>query len=322
MTEHQTEPKYRCIGAGFCGTVWAQGNGPAIKRENGGPERSLPNDYVMHQRALDSIERLNEIKAGRDSGSLANRYQVHIPKCHRFLTANDPWWNDNIRMFPNNYEPCNAIISDHIPPFPEEVRKLLVKRYCHPKLQEEILGSVANKDCLIRPYLGRRRTQRTEVKRTPRFSAFSLRNYPLHEDQMEDLGVPLHDMQTYASMMGEALATLHWLGEIDGNDIEFVLAPSPGQGNIKNVLGEHSLWMLDFDLCRSMSMDIDGVRQAVSAYWRNDPFYPRPMANMWKDFRSQYLESSEQIIRACCIIGPEERLCLARKFIDLVEEEK
>ena len=77
--------------------------------------------------------------------------------------------------------------------------------------------------------------------------------------------------------MAEALAIMHWICEIDGNDVEFVLAPPDPQakGTTSNCLGEHSVWMLDFDLCRMMTMDEWGVKQAVVAFWRNDSFYPR-----------------------------------------------
>ena len=41
--------KFRRIGAGFCGSVWApdQREPFAFKREDGGPGRSLLNDFVM-----------------------------------------------------------------------------------------------------------------------------------------------------------------------------------------------------------------------------------------------------------------------------------
>ncbi|RAK96770.1 zinc finger protein [Aspergillus ibericus CBS 121593] len=327
--------KYRCIGAGFCGTVWAlsEDDGLALKREDGGPDRSLANDYTMHQRVLHCFSKLSDLKRQNITESLKTDTrvkkspQVQVPKCYRYLTTEDAWWNDNLPMFPAKYSPCNVIVSQRIPPFPQEVRQLLVERYCHPKIQAEISRSEANTDCLIRPYLGRRRTQKTEVKRPPRFTAFSLRNYPLHEDQMEDLGISRCNMEWYARMMGEALATLHWLGEMDGNDIEFVLAPSPcregqHQNSITNVLGEHTLWILDFDLCRPMPMSLGGVRQAVTAYWRNDPFYPRPRSSLWDDFRRQYLQASEDIIAANCPTGFKERLDLAHLFVQTIEEGK
>ena len=86
--------------------------------------------------------------------------------------------------------------------------------------------------------------------------------------------------------MAQALALMHWVGEVDGNDVEFVLAPSDN-ATMSNVLGDHSMWILDFDLCRNMSMDEDGVKQASIAFWRNDPFYPRPGKDpeLWNAFR-------------------------------------
>ena len=320
--------KYRCIGAGFCGTVWALPEDHlAFKREDGGPDRSLANDYTMHQRVYDSFSQLSDFKNQESNTSqMKISPQVQIPKCHRFMTPSDPWWMANLSLFPSQYSPCNVIVSERIPAFSEMTRELLVERYCSPKIETEILKSSTNKDCLIRPYLGRRRTQRTEIHRPSRFAVFSLRNYPLHEDQMEDIGISTQDMQRYARMMGEALATLHWLGEVDGNDIEFVLAPPPscegyGTEMIVNALGEHTMWMLDFDLCRSMSMDQAGVEQAVTAFWRNDPFYPRPQSKLWNEYREQYLRTSEWVIR-CSDTDAGERLYLARRFVELIEKDK
>jgi hypothetical protein len=43
---------------------------------------------------------------------------------------------------------------------------------------------------------------------------------------MEQLGISTNDMHQYAQSMAEALAMMHWVAGIDGNDVEFVLAPS------------------------------------------------------------------------------------------------
>lgn len=113
---------------------------------------------------------------------------------------------------------------------------------------------------------------------SPKSGAVSFRNFPLRADQMLELGIPFGDMQQYARMMAEALAMLHWVGEVDGDDVEFVLAPpsKPQSPNtVSNVLGEHTMWRLDYNLCRKISMDVAGMRQAVKAFWRNDPYYPR-----------------------------------------------
>lgn len=75
--------------------------------------------------------------------------------------------------------------------------------------------------------------------------------------------------------------------------------------------------MLDFDLCRDMSMDEDGVKQAVKAYWINDPFYPHPGDKLlWEEFRKQYLRTSDEI---CGGLGLDTLVGLPKLFIDLVE---
>lgn len=76
----------RRIGAGFCGSVWAppteSKNAHAFKREDGGPGRSVYNDYVMHQKVLSAL-----------SMSLsANQSKVHVPGCHKYVRADDQIW--------------------------------------------------------------------------------------------------------------------------------------------------------------------------------------------------------------------------------------
>ena len=63
--------------------------------------------------------------------------------------------------------------------------------------------------------------------RRMRFQAFSLRNYPLHLDQMEELAIPFDHLESYARAMAETLAVMHWGAGMDGNDVEFVLGSHP-----------------------------------------------------------------------------------------------
>lgn len=315
----------RIIGRGFCGTVWAASEkGPAYKREDGGPDRSLRNDFEMHHRVLQSFQEFADL-----SESPQIRLQIQIPACYDFIKATDQkWWSVNLRKFPPGYMPCNIILSQRIPPFSETIRRLLISNYCPPKIAQQIITSEPNKDCLIRPYLGRRRTQKPHT--TSRFTPFSLRNFPLHIDQMESLGIATSDVHQYARIMAETLATMHWIGELDGNDIEFVLAPpnenktgSFGLEMESSVLGDHSMWVLDFDLCRRMAMDLEGVVQAVAAFWGNDPYYPRPEKDpsLWSVFREHYIQISEDCIAVCEPRAAERRRILSRQFIDLVEQE-
>ncbi|KAH0536254.1 hypothetical protein FGG08_006861 [Glutinoglossum americanum] len=304
----------RRIGAGFCGSVWAptQGDPSAFKREDGGPGRSLFNDFEMHMRVLESLDRLTGL------GDTDLSLHIQVPQCYRFIEATDQeWWNKNLTSFPRGYSPCNVLHSERIPPLPQNIREFLIDEYCPTPLISEIKASDANQDCLIRPYLGRRRITPSNKDWPSRYKAFSLRNFPLHEDQMEDLGIGA-DITTCAEMMAETLAMIHWYGGLDANDVEFVLAPPRNgtQPRLSNALGGHTMWLLDFDCCRWMTMDAKGVDQAVTAFLRNDPFYPRPGQPLWEKFRDRYLQVSSNIV----IIEDKRRKPLPEMFIGRVEE--
>lgn len=312
-------PTFRRIGQGFCGTVWAappgSGDTFAIKREDGGPGRSLQNDFDMHVHILRSL-----------SGSLP---KLQVPCCHQFISGrNQDWWDELVSKFPAEFQvPCNALVSERIPPFSKDVRETLIEEYCpcslRPKI-ESIKSSEPNQDCLIRPYLGRRR----RLEKNSKYKSFSLRNFPLHVDQVEELKL---DGKLYARIMAETLAHLYWRANVDANDVEFVLAP-PRKNHMDQLgenssvigskkLGEHVIWILDFDCCRQMSLNEKGVEQAVAAFYRNDPYYPRPGRNnsmdqaLWEEFKHRFLQVSEAILAQ---ESPEARL--PALWIDLVEQ--
>ncbi|RAH43097.1 uncharacterized protein BO95DRAFT_475451 [Aspergillus brunneoviolaceus CBS 621.78] len=326
-TSTDSNEYYQRIGAGFCGTVWARSlEGPAIKREDGGPSRSLANDFAMHKRAYEAF--LSLFCAKHFMKSSPTEPHARIPQCHRYITPeNQSWWNENLRWFPHGYAACNAILSERIPPFPEHIRRLLVDTYCPPKIRQQILHSASNEACLIRPYIGRQRTYGTATNVRSRFRGFSLRNFPLHVDQMAELGISIEDVDCYAGMMGDALATFHWVARMDANDVEFVLAPrSPtvistendeathnsSSNAITNVLGTHTMWILDFDLCHQIPMDLEG----------NDPFYPRLHMTQWPAFCRRYLGAAQQIARIYPKCSVDAIYDLARRFIELVEARK
>lgn len=129
--------------------------------------------------------------------------------------------------------------------------------------------------------------------------------------------------------MAEALAILHWIGGIDGKGVEYVLAPPWSETIMNDIisskLGDHCMWLLDFDLCGEISMDEAGVQQAVRAFQRDKPFYPQPATNssLWLEFREQYLRSSEERLEWMPLTAMKrsQRKALASLFIDLVEAE-
>jgi hypothetical protein len=213
------------------------------------------------------------------------------------------------------------IEAQRIPPLGESTRHLLIQAFCPDEIKQKIINSAPDRDCLIRLYLGRRRTHTRDSQTFSRFRAFSLRNYPLHEDQLEELAITADDLHQYARTMAEALAMMHWIAGIDANDVEFVLAPCNGNDSapINNILGRHSMWMLDFDLCRNMAMDENGVGKAVKAFWGNDPFYPRPGKALWHIFREQYIHTSDECLELCDVQERERLRFLSRLFIEQVE---
>jgi hypothetical protein len=291
--QHNMDSKLRCIGKGFCGSVWAANDeintqAQAIKREDGGPGRSLTNDFNMHVKTSESITHFKLTTP------------LLIPKCYGLINdTDDAWWRENLSKFPPGYTRCKSLISERIPAFSRPVRERLVDNFCPSELADFIKSNPGDADSLVRPYLGRRR-----IIRPSRFRRFSLRNYPLHLDQMELLGLPT---ESYARAMAEALALMHWGANVDGNDVEFVLAPPRGgEGSRQrpfssDVLGTHAIWMLDFDCCRSMSLDLAGVEQACNAFFKNDPFFPRPSSTsedqqLWTVFHQKYLETSKSVV--------------------------
>ena len=315
LTQKECPCKFRHIGAGACGSVWAaERHDIAMKREDGNPGRSLLNDYNMHRLVLDTASKVN--------------ISVCVPRWPTFIKNDDQdWWDRNLTRLPTGYSSCNALCSERIPPLPQEVRHRLIDRYCPPTLIEAIRDDDRNRDCLVRPYLGKRKVQ-NQARKAPKLPCFSLRNLPLHLNQVEDLQLPI---LKYAQAMAETLAMMHWAAKIDASDIEFVLGAIPPQTGIveahnvypHSILGSHALWVLDFDCCKPMTMDDAGIEQAAHAFIINDPYFPRPTIGArffdntpWIDFRDRYLECSQKLVTA----HGENCLSLPAKFIARVVE--
>jgi len=80
-----------------------------------------------------------------------------------------------------------------------------------------------NRDCLATIYLGKWRDLNRRASK-----AFTLRNFILHLDQMEELNLDLNlEFNAFAVGMANALAVMHWRSNIDSDDVEFVLGGSP-----------------------------------------------------------------------------------------------
>lgn len=340
-TEEQEEPAqpakhcidrtYRVIGRGACGTIFDQtGFGSVFKHATDPSPDELWNDCTVHVAVAEAL------------GSLDLRVQV--PVCNYFVLATDSeWWDSHLEKFPTRFQiPSHVLCTERIRPLQLVVRNALTDLYCPPAKISHAKNDDANKDCLVRLYLGKRWT--SEVP--SRF--FTLRNMILHLDQMEFLELDVHH---YAQLMADTLAVIHWKAKFDGRDIEFVLGSAPAA--VRHRLDRHDLgdnkglaqstwkkgmnitsftnpmvhlWVLDFNQCRRLSMDDAGIELAVEAFFLNDPYYPRPATGMdrdeelWRVFRDRYLERSREVIDKK-EEGPEEvELSMPERFIERVVE--
>jgi len=164
---------------------------------------------------------------------------------------------------------------------------------------------------------------------------FNLRNYGLCVDQMEELGL---DPVAIAKALAEALAHCYWKAEVDANDVEFVLAPATSQEEgrqtpsipIFRLLDQDLvIWMLDYDCVRTMSQDANGIAQAVHAFWRNDPYFPRPFAyghtsfdtGLWQAFKTHFLDVSRRMLTDKKASVDENTLDLPQQWVTQVEAE-
>ena len=304
--------KFRKIGQGSCGAVFEHiGFADIAKRENL-HNTDLWNDFTKH---IDVIDAINDT-----SGFLTN---VRVPACHGFIRkADTKWWSNNRSQFPEEYQsPGNIILAERIPSLPQIVRHALIDLYFPPSQpqsrKEMAKDDPINKDCLARIYLGKRR----DPDRRPSLF-FTLVNFNLHLDQMEELRL---ETDFFAKEMAKALALLHWVAKIDADDVEFVLGSAPIHINIHAPTSEQvaklppnsstlgsarfqrrsfHMWPLDFNRCSTISMDEEGVDAAVKAFYKNDPYYPRPLGRtakdqqLWNVFRESYLESSDRFGQA------------------------
>ncbi|OIW23785.1 hypothetical protein CONLIGDRAFT_686019 [Coniochaeta ligniaria NRRL 30616] len=317
LSTTHSQTQLQRIGQGFCGSVWAhpfpdvdfRSSALVLKREDGGPGRSLLREYQMHHQILAALQASKNVPAA---------YRVNIPVSFLFMDETSPHWASILTRLPPQYTACNASVSERIMPMPQNVRQLLGHRFWGGDV-DQVINDPTNEHCLIRPYLGRTRggQQSPSDTRPRRLRVFSLRNFPLHLDQITELGLPADE---YAMVMADTLAFLHWSAKVDANDVEFVLArcrtqtqpeaaseSHPGFGSrefTSGAIGPHAMWILDFDCCGQLTMDEAGVEQAAKCFWRNDPFYPKPGSSspdgdrLWEVFKARFLRASQEILQA------------------------
>ncbi|CAD0093690.1 unnamed protein product [Aureobasidium vineae] len=295
------------IGKGQCGTIYTLHIPNQVNKTPNSTEKipELESDFRSHKAVSEAFE-----NAPQTLSSKAN-----VPKADSFMSPPSgddglSYWthgaDEQIDLASNyNY----GLLSERIFPLQDPIPTALLKSM-YPSFtatnQETCLTKSTNNNCFVRLYLGRRGIDRSKTNPED----MSLRNFPLHIDEMENLCLPI---PTYITAIAESLAPMHWKANIDANDIEFVFGASRDHKQGHCV----SIWLLDFNQCRVFSHDQAGLKQLVDGFWWNDPYYPRPGAEhpqdrvWWTMFLSKHLDAS-----ALLRDGK-----MPRQFIQAVEKE-
>ena len=330
---------FRIIGAATCGRVYHHMTDftKAYKREKDHHflHATLQNDWKMHNRIYDDFQEY-AMSASKSRSASNPRYILHVPRPIEYITKEDSNRQDAILLHlpPEEQQlgPVNTLITSHIPPLPAQLRHKLIQYFCDPDLQEKAHNDPSNRDCLIRPYLGK-----IKQSRIAPVSCWSARNLIVHLDQLDSLGL-LHDgpnpgeevegsaVCALARSMAEALAIMHWSCGLDARDVEFVLGGRPHPDSTTTLSRcaetgdqgrEVQLYLLDFNQVRPLpnvfdpsvpSVDegvlqdliFDLIKQATKHFFSNDEYYPRPgrgPPELWEAFEKQYLDTAERVLR-------------------------
>lgn len=128
--------------------------------------------------------------------------------------------------------------------------------------------------------------------------------------------------------MVDALATIHYLAQVDGENVEFVLvSSSEGSQSIRHAVKSVSqadvthtstyarvtnpatrfqnrairLWIVDTDMCQSIKISLSGLRRMAKAFPENDPYCSRPHPEdvkdhaLWRSFAACYIATTGSI---------------------------
>ncbi|KAJ9639730.1 hypothetical protein H2204_003523 [Knufia peltigerae] len=302
-----TQVTFRDIGRGSCGSIFEiPGTSYAIKR--GSNVSSIWNDFNLTNLAYNSyIKCLFLFRA-----DFPNREIPRSPLARFFNSPESPWWDTNISYFPEgDRTKAAAFYLDRILPVTKEMREAIVQTYFSPdqSTQQQVLGNINNKDCLVRLYFGQN-APASELYD----SSDTLRNFPLYLDRAQQLKL---DMDRLAEEMALGLAILHWEAQIDTQDVEFVIGTSttpvlssyhpdnrrmpPPVSTVDDFSQrEIQMWMLDFDKATQVELNEGGIVQKYFvAVTGNDPYFPHPRLDtgLWETFRRAYLRGSQIILK-------------------------
>ncbi|KAK1974399.1 zinc finger protein-domain-containing protein [Colletotrichum cereale] len=302
--------RFEELGKGQCGTVYGLLGTPTVTKLPNSESKveQLHADYLMHLRIQEAIQEHDP----------DHEFSVRVPKLDAWWSPTSRFWAECGLLFdPSVNGNTFALVSERVLPAPLPVRNALVDALLPTIIKhrkEEFLARPENKNCLIRMYLGRRHT----TKMQDRVQNLKLQNFPLHVNEMEDLGL---DTAHFASLMANTLAIMHWGAMVDGNDVEFILGSSPARirtlkpkeaealtmwqlsdaMDIDFARRTMEMWLIDFNQCAPIQDDKAGIDKLVKAFIFNDPYYPRPNQSdahdkeLWAVFREAYLDMSQTL---------------------------
>ncbi|KAK2004901.1 hypothetical protein LX36DRAFT_238616 [Colletotrichum falcatum] len=298
------------IGRGQCSTVYSLLGSTTIAK--------LPNTHAkVNELRADYLMR-NRIEHAMREHDPSHEISARLPKLDVLHHKESRFWAEYGLLFDSHVKVRDcALISERVLPAPLPVREALVDALLPTIIRcgkENFLAKPENKNCLIRIYLGRRYTTKTQ----DRVHNLKLQNFPLHVSEMEQLGL---DTAHFASLMANTLAIVHWGAMVDGNDVEFILGSSPAKRRVlppkeaeamtfrelceaTNFEFNHramEMWLIDFNQCTPIQDDQAGIDKLVKAFIFNDPYYPRPNQSddrdkaLWDVFRREYLSTSRKL---------------------------
>lgn len=298
------------IGAGSCGGVFARDGEDEVVKLLKPCGFSLHNDFVMHQRILSSM------KTHGDDDDI----QINIPACFEFTPAQhaaETYLDQHPDLVAAAQDivhpPTDMLVTQRIPALSQSTREELIDKFCVPYRREANLADPANRDCLVRVYLG------SMAGKTGKGGLFfSLRNFKLHLNHIIDSQL---DYTGVCVAMAWSLAVMHWAARTDARDVEFVLGGSDRAVDRPGTV----LWLLDFNLVKDIQLDESCLEKLVVAHKVNDPYYPRPcqehpvVRGLWNEFATAYVRTAAGVLSG---EDEEVRGLPVRFLLALVEEEK
>jgi hypothetical protein len=189
-----------------------------------------------------------------------------------WLSPEDLWWFYYPDLPKKN---CGRIIQ-RVPPRSPAICQALLNVYGPSEWHTSKDFLRDSEYCLIQLFLGGRKAVSHN-----RINSFSLRDFPLRTNDLEELGLDAHHS---ACVMANAPAMLHRSAGVDDRGIKFVLGLEASE-KAEEVTAELTrravrVWMLDFEQCSRQTPlglhDDEWLSLLCKSFWANRPYLPRP----------------------------------------------